>query len=319
MHEKYDLKGSTHGRTASQKEVSKGVRTIFKDNDFLEKRLRDGTAFNIGAPFLRSSPTDRLHTTFWTKGIFCVPGMATESLLDGLKQDVEFLKAMNLIDYSLLTGVHTFRPVRKSLCCFRRESTPPETHGFCCAQQGWRSGYDYAVGDCVYPPSFKAHRLCFRCLKQGKSQLREPTWPSFGAETATKSPGAEVDEGDILWRCEKGSNTPSEFPGTFKITEDCLLRATERRSLEHLSLDDQERLTWAATKQEVLFFGIIDILTVRLQWSLSVDDWFHKLRDVHLVGQEYRKMKKAEHFFMGTVKGVKKEISCQPSEFYGAR
>jgi hypothetical protein len=57
VHEKYDLKGSTHGRTASQKEVSKGVRTIFKDNDFLEKRLRDGTAFNIGAPFLRSSPT----------------------------------------------------------------------------------------------------------------------------------------------------------------------------------------------------------------------------------------------------------------------
>ena len=38
----------------------------------------------------------------------------------------------------------------------------------------------------------------------------------------------------------------------------------ERRSLEHLSLDDQERLMWAATKQEVLFFGIIDILTVRL-------------------------------------------------------
>ena len=49
VHEKYDLKGSTHGRTASEKEVSKGVRTIFKDNDFLEKRLRDGTAFNIGA------------------------------------------------------------------------------------------------------------------------------------------------------------------------------------------------------------------------------------------------------------------------------
>lgn len=43
------------------------------------------------------------------------------------------------------------------------------------------------------------------------------------------------------------------------------MREIERRSLEHLSLDDQERLTWAATKEEVLFFGIIDILTVRLQ------------------------------------------------------
>lgn len=46
-------------------------------------------------------------------------GMATESLLDALKQDVEFLKAMNLIDYSLLTGVHTFRPVRKSSVLFQ--------------------------------------------------------------------------------------------------------------------------------------------------------------------------------------------------------
>lgn len=30
-------------------------------------------------------------------------------------------------------------------------------------------------------------------------------------------------------------------------------------------------------------------------------------------------MKKAEHFFMGTVKGAGKDISCQPSDFYGAR
>ena len=30
-------------------------------------------------------------------------------------------------------------------------------------------------------------------------------------------------------------------------------------------------------------------------------------------------MKKAEHFFMGTVKGAGKEISCQPSDFYGTR
>lgn len=52
----------------------------------------------------------------------------------------------------------------------------------------------------------------------------------------------------------------------------CVLCEIERRSLEHLSLDDQERLMWAATKQEVLFFGIIDILTVRLRNSLSPPD-----------------------------------------------
>lgn len=62
VHEKYDLKGSTHGRTASEKEVSKGVRTIFKDNDFLEKRLRDGTAFNIGGMVSNS-----FYALPWTK------------------------------------------------------------------------------------------------------------------------------------------------------------------------------------------------------------------------------------------------------------
>jgi hypothetical protein len=48
VHEKYDLKGSTHGRDASVKEVSKGVGTIFKDNDFLRKRLRDDSNFDLG-------------------------------------------------------------------------------------------------------------------------------------------------------------------------------------------------------------------------------------------------------------------------------
>ena len=93
----------------------------------------------------------------------------------------------------------------------------------------------------------------------------------------------------------------------------------ERRRLEHLSLDDQERLTWAATKKEIIFFGIIDILTVRLCITDLLNCSVAHAEGCRSSGQEYRKMKKAEHFFMGTVKGAGKEISCQPSDFYGDR
>ena len=226
IHEKYDLKGSTEGRTASVRETNKGVRTIFKDNDFLTRRCQSEEREGAAAAFST--------------------GASTEMLLEALTKDVAFLQEMNLIDYSLLTGVHEFRPV-------------------------WTKNYDYAEGDCVYPPSFRKHKLCFRCKTLGKSGDREPTWPLFGDDTATQALGAQLNEGGILWECQP-----------------------EERHLQSLSHEDAGRLTWAATEHEMLFFGIIDILT------------------------EYKLNKKAETFVRGTMRGGK-DVSCQPAEKYGDR
>lgn len=76
IHKKYDLKGSTVDREASQKEREKDQPT-FKDNDF----LKDGVKIVIGDE-------------------------AKQKLLATLTADVEFLTKLHIMDYSLLLGVH---------------------------------------------------------------------------------------------------------------------------------------------------------------------------------------------------------------------
>ena len=76
IHKKYDLKGSTIDREASQKEREKNNPT-FKDNDF----LRDDKKIHIGEE-------------------------AKSKLMETLKADVEFLTKLQIMDYSLLLGVH---------------------------------------------------------------------------------------------------------------------------------------------------------------------------------------------------------------------
>ncbi|CAG5128818.1 unnamed protein product [Candidula unifasciata] len=76
IHKKYDLKGSTVDRSASDKERLKELPT-FKDNDF----LNDGAKIFIG-------PEQR------------------KKLLDTLQSDVDFLSSLNLMDYSLIVGIH---------------------------------------------------------------------------------------------------------------------------------------------------------------------------------------------------------------------
>ncbi|KAK2815593.1 hypothetical protein Q5P01_026060 [Channa striata] len=76
VHRKYDLKGSTVSREASDKEKAKELPT-FKDNDF----LNEGHKLQIGDE---------------NKKYF----------LEKLKRDVEFLATLKIMDYSLLVGIH---------------------------------------------------------------------------------------------------------------------------------------------------------------------------------------------------------------------
>ncbi|NP_001084254.1 phosphatidylinositol-5-phosphate 4-kinase, type II, beta L homeolog [Xenopus laevis] len=76
VHRKYDLKGSTVSREASDKEKAKDLPTL-KDNDF----LNEGQKLHVGEE---------------NKKIF----------LEKLKRDVEFLSVLKIMDYSLLVGLH---------------------------------------------------------------------------------------------------------------------------------------------------------------------------------------------------------------------
>jgi 1-phosphatidylinositol-5-phosphate 4-kinase len=74
IHKKYDLKGSTVQRQASEKEKSKELPT-YKDNDFIEEKNK-----------------------------LFIPAEVKKQLVEILKNDTEFLTKLHLMDYSLLVG-----------------------------------------------------------------------------------------------------------------------------------------------------------------------------------------------------------------------
>lgn len=76
IHKKYDLKGSTVDRQASSKEKTRENPTL-KDNDF----AKDNAKLQIGDE-------------------------VKKYLLQRIKDDVEFLTSLNIMDYSLLVGIH---------------------------------------------------------------------------------------------------------------------------------------------------------------------------------------------------------------------
>jgi 1-phosphatidylinositol-5-phosphate 4-kinase len=76
VHRKFDLKGSTVDREASEKEREKDFPTL-KDNDF----VKEGNKLFMGDE-------------------------AKEKLLETLAADVDFLCKLNLMDYSLCLGIH---------------------------------------------------------------------------------------------------------------------------------------------------------------------------------------------------------------------
>lgn len=84
IHTKYDIKGSSVDRAASTKEKEKNLPT-YKDNDL----INDGRLINIGTE---------------TKKVF----------MDKLVRDVEFLSTLNIMDYSLLIGIHENKTTQSS-------------------------------------------------------------------------------------------------------------------------------------------------------------------------------------------------------------
>lgn len=76
IHKKFDLKGSTVDREASEKELEKQLPT-FKDNDFIKQKVR----IEIGEE-------------------------AKKKIMDVLTNDVELLTKLHIMDYSLLVGLH---------------------------------------------------------------------------------------------------------------------------------------------------------------------------------------------------------------------
>ena len=83
LHTRFDLKGSTHGRRASDKERLKGPRAVLKDLDWLGEK-----------------PSDF--------GVADARGKAL--LLDAVHHDAGFLAVQRLIDYSLLVGLSHDEP-----------------------------------------------------------------------------------------------------------------------------------------------------------------------------------------------------------------
>src|SRR3954469_22254169 len=75
VHTVFDLKGSRQGRNATQKEKDSGA-AVYKDNDFLDMDIQ----IKIGSE-------------------------RTKLLNEQIARDVEWLRQLNIMDYSLLLGI----------------------------------------------------------------------------------------------------------------------------------------------------------------------------------------------------------------------
>lgn len=84
IHQKYDLKGSTFNRKASVKEIQKDSPT-FKDLDFIEHH---------------------------PEGIF-LENNVYKNLMETIQRDCRVLESFEIIDYSLLVGVHNLEQAKK--------------------------------------------------------------------------------------------------------------------------------------------------------------------------------------------------------------
>ncbi|OBZ86485.1 Phosphatidylinositol 4-phosphate 5-kinase its3 [Choanephora cucurbitarum] len=101
VHETYDLKGSTFGRVTNEEEIAKNPHAVLKDLNWVqrEKRLELGK-------------------------------IKRSLLLDQLHRDVELLAKLDIMDYSLLIGIHDYiRGNKEGIRDNRLQVISPHTKG----------------------------------------------------------------------------------------------------------------------------------------------------------------------------------------------
>lgn len=80
IHETYDLKGSTVGREYPEEKAKKNPRAVLKDLNWINR----GKELEVG-PEKRALLTEQL------------------------RRDVEYLESVDVMDYSLLVGIHNMK------------------------------------------------------------------------------------------------------------------------------------------------------------------------------------------------------------------
>lgn len=111
IHQKYDLKGSTFRRRANQTELKK-LSPTYKDLDFIDHYYGSTSTDIIQLSSLNELlpleyPTvDR--SNFPTTGGILLESHIYEELIGTLHRDCRVLQSFEIMDYSLLVGVHNY-------------------------------------------------------------------------------------------------------------------------------------------------------------------------------------------------------------------
>lgn len=108
---KYDLKGSTFRRRASQAELKKPLPT-YKDLDFIDHYYNVSIMEMIQQASLNDlRPVDYPNAdngNFPSNGAILLESRIYDELIDTLHRDCRVLQSFEIMDYSLLMGVHNY-------------------------------------------------------------------------------------------------------------------------------------------------------------------------------------------------------------------